>query len=258
MAGARIIFPDFREEQADSRYPFVDRATLKTSGDGLEIPRNGVIDAVIYAIDSGTSAYLSRVVISGNTVTVAIGSISGNAIASATYSPLSIPKNGYLVLRDAYNRPAGSLLCTQECLAVIGGWPEGTHVFSLTSAEFVSSVVIPAQENCVRAIQSPDELNFFTGDVWIIGDAGVVVRKEDESTIRIDINGEPLFKRWLCEGTAAGFSPGPFLQTINGCTPDEYGNFNITAVGHGTPDTILRIYPDNGQLKIGLVGRKIV
>jgi hypothetical protein len=187
-----------------------------------------------------------------------VGSETGAEICSGAYSPISLPENGQIQLTDVYGRPAGLLITTTDCLSLLGGWPAGTHVFNLTDTEFVSSVVVPAQEQCARAMQSFDELNFLTGDVWLIGDAGVVVRQESDEVVRIDINGEPLFKRLLCEGTAENYSPGPFLQTINGCTADEYGNFNITVVGQGTPDTILRIFPTNGQLKIGLVGKKVV
>ena len=258
MAGSRIIFPEFRDEQADSKYPFADTAALKTAGDGFELPRDGVIDAAIYAIGAGARAYLSRVVVGGNTVTLAVGDENNFNTAQVTYSPLTAPKNGQLYLRDTYGRPAGMLILTELCLALLGGWPTKEHVFDIAASEFVSSVVVPAQENCVRAIQSEDELNFLTGDVWLIGGNGVVLRQEDEEVIRIDINGEPLFKRLLCEGGDEPYAPGPFLQTINGCGPDEYGNFNITAMGQNTPDTVLRIYPDKNQLKIGLVGKKVI
>ena len=35
---SRILFPDFRDEQKDSRYPFVDTANL-TADDGAKIGR---------------------------------------------------------------------------------------------------------------------------------------------------------------------------------------------------------------------------
>lgn len=258
MAGARIIFPDFRDEQADSKYPFADTATLKTAGEEFELPRDGFIDVVIFAINSGSNAYLSEVLIEGSTVTLIVGAANASDIASASYTPLSVPENGHLYLQDEYGRPAGLLIMTKECLATFSGWPAGSHVFNPEDTEFVSSVVIPAQEQCVRAIQSPDALNFFTGDVWLIGDAGVVVRQESNEVIRVDITGEPLFKRLLCEGTAENYRTGPFLQTINGCGPDEYGNFNIVVAGKSAPDAILRIYPQDGQLNIGMVGRRVV
>jgi hypothetical protein len=258
MAGARIIFPEFRDEQADSKYPFADTASLQTAGDGLELPRDGIIDAAIYAINGSARAYISRIVVDGNNVTIAVGDETSFDLARVTYSPLNAPSNGHLYLQDTYGRPAGLLILTKFCLALFGGWPVKTHVFGMTDSEFVSSVVVPARESCVRAIQSENEFNFLTGDVWLIGGDGIVVRQESEAVVRIDINGEPLFKRLLCEGGDEPYEPGPFLQTINGCGPDEYGNFNITAMGQNTPDTVLRIYPDKNQLKIGLVGKKVI
>lgn len=258
MAGARIIFPNFRDEQSDSKYPFADSATLETAGDALKFPRNGFIDAALYAIAGRERAYLSGVTVSRSAVSIFVGDEENTNVASAAYAPLSAPESGQLYLQDTYGRPAGMLIATKECLALLAGWPVGPHVFDIEATEFVSSVVFPAREPCVRAIQSDDELNFLTGDVWFIGDAGVVVRQVEEDVIKIDVVGEPLFKRLLCEGTAEDYSPGPYLQTINGCGPDEYGNFNITVVGQETPDTLLRIYPENNQLRIGLVGKKVI
>jgi hypothetical protein len=258
MAGSRIIFPEFRDEQADSKYPFADTASLQTADGALSLPRNGIIDAAIYAINSSNRAFLSRVIVRSGAVTIVIGDEDNIDVARATYNPLSAPENGTLYLQDGYGRPAGILLVTDFLMALLGGWPAQEHVFNPEDTEFVSSVVMPAREDCVRAIQSEDGINFLTGDVWLVGGAGVVVRQESEEVIRIDINGEPLFKRLLCADADAPYAPGPFLQTINGCGPDEYGNFNITAMGQNKDDTVLRVYPDKDALKIELVGKKVV
>jgi hypothetical protein len=265
MVGARIIFPEFRDEQADSRYPFADTATLKADT-GVELPRDGIIDAVVYPIGGSAAAYISAVVITATTVTIEIGSNTTTFTCAATYSALKPPVTGVLALYDSYGRPAGLLLFTEVALQLMASWGETTHTFQRAATEFVASVVIPAQEPGVRGILTPSG-ELLTGDVWLIGDRGVVLRQTARNTIRVDIVGAPLFKRVDCVdsvGENVGvFRPKTFIKTINGISPDKFGNFNLTIAAKSTngsiiTDSILRIYPENNALKIEAVGNKVL
>lgn len=260
MSGARILYPQFRAEQSDSRYPFADSATLMSTAQKLDIGRDTFFDATIYTIGGSRQAYISSIVVNPQQITIWVGDVANKDRAAASFNPLSPPENGVLDLFDEYARPAGKLLSTPLNLARFSGWPTGTHNFTVAATEFVSSVVIPAREPGVRALKTLDS-PILTGDVWLVGGRGVVVRQEDATTIRIDIIGEPLFSRYICDEFNR-FEPRTFLQTftINGvtCGPDEYGNFIITATGHGASDTVLRVYPQDGNLRIDTVGRKVV
>jgi hypothetical protein len=260
MSGARIIFPEFRDEQGDSKYPFADTATL-TAATGFELPRTSFIDASIYAIGAQTRVYITNITVAADAVTVTIGDSGSSSRCSATYNPLNPPEDGLLKLEDAYGRPAGVLLSSRDALALFGGWSVDTHTFAPAAAEFVSTVVTPAQEAGVRGLTiSTGDL--LTGDVWLIGDRGVVLREIAPNVIRVDIVGAPLFKRLDClndDGTPKeAFTPKTFIRTINGCGPDEYGNFNITVATKTAQDSVLRIYPENGVLKIAAVGSKVL
>lgn len=265
MVGARIIFPEFRDEQSDSRYPFADTATL-ISDTEFELPRAGFIDAVVYAIGGDVSAHISTIVVTDTAVTITLSTATNTAICSATYESLSPPENGQLALSDIYGRPAGLLLLTVDAMRAIGGWPIATHTFSRAATEFVAGVVIPAQEPGVRGILTPDG-ELLTGDVWLIGDRGITLRQTAPNTIRVDITGAPLFKRLQCideDGENVGvFQPKNFIKTINGVAPDKFGNFNFTIAakpvnGSIMTDSILRIYPENDVLKIEAVGSKVL
>ena len=260
MSGARIVFPQFRDEQADSRYPFADRATLLSTERKLDIGRDTFIDATLYPIGGTKQAYISAIIVSPSLVTIQIGDPGVKNRATATYNPLDPPQNGVLQLQDKYGRPAGMLLSTTLALSRFSGWPAETHTFAVAATEFVSTVVIPAREPGVRAL-TVDGKDIYTGDMWIIGSRGVTVRAENDTTVRVDIIGEPLFARYICDPLDR-FQPKSFLRTItiNGatCGPDEYGNFVFTATGHGANDTILRIYPQDGVVKIDTVGRRVI
>jgi hypothetical protein len=254
MAGTRIIFPQFRDEQSDSRYPFIDTATLRTGN--LEIGRTAIVDAVLYPIGGIARAYISTIEVTTQTVTIWIGAQNNNKICKAEFSAVSSGVLEDLPLVDNYNRPAGLLLVDGIEIAKLAGWPQGSHVFRATTTEFVSSVVIPAQEPGVRAVlPATDEL--MTDDIWLVGDQGIVVRGISEQVIRIDIVGEPLFRRLLC-GPINQFDPPQFVKTINGCPPDIYGSFIITATDINVEDTALRVYPENNGLRIDLLGTKTV
>lgn len=260
MSDARILYAQFRDEQEDSRYPFADNATLVSSERGLDIGRDTFIDASLYPIDADRGAYISAIVVTATEITIQIGDVGLRKRATATYSPLAIPENGTLDLIDIYGRPAGMLLSTPFLLARFAAWPLETHTFTAAATEFVSSVVIPARAPGVRGIYAANSA-LLTGDVWLIGDRGVVLRKVDDHTIRADITGEPLFARHLCEPIGK-FTPKTFVKTITTnsipCGPDDYGNFVLTATDYGVSDTVLRIYSQDGNIKIDVVGRKVV
>jgi hypothetical protein len=260
MSGARILFPEFRDEQADSRYPFADTAAL-VADTGFSISRTAFIDGSIYAIGAQARVYIATITVAPDLVTITLGDGSSDALCSASYNPLTAPSSGALNFYDSYGRPAGLLLSTQTDLALFGGWDAGTHTFDIGATEFVASIVIPAQEPGVRGILLPTG-ELLTGDVWLIGDQGVVIRQTDLNVIRVDIVGEPLFRRLLCladDGTPkSAFTPKNFVKTINGCGPDEFGNFNITVATKSGNDSVLRVFPENNVLKIEAVGSRVL
>ena len=264
----RIIFPDFREEQGDSRYPFSDTATLR-SNTGFFIPKECFVDINVYIINGELGTYLSAIVIDNNSVTLRFSDLTRRNTCTAHYGPLALGTEKYntLTLADIHGRQVGVIVGLNSGLKLLSGWPVGTHTFAPAATELVASVVTPAQEPGVRGLLAPSG-ELLTGDVWLIGDQGVVLREIGNNTIQVNVVGVPLFKRVQCldeNGNPIGdFSPRNFLKTINGCGPDEYGNFTITVAAHtdGTTDglkaaSILRIYPENNGLKIGTVGSRV-
>lgn len=255
MAGTRIIFPQFREEQGDSRYPFRDSATLR-SDDSLDIGRGTFIDVVIHAINGLAGAHISSIVVTTQTVTIWFGDRTVSKVCKAEFPTLGVTDITELPLVDNYGRPAGLLIVDSVEISKFSGWPQGEHLFRPRATELVATVVIPAQEPGVRAVLPPTN-ELMTDDIWLVGDQGVVVRAEGDTVIRIDIVGEPLFRRFLC-GPLNKFDPPQFVKTINGCPPDMYGNFTITATNLSASDAALRVYPENNALKIDLLGAKVL
>lgn len=263
MTSSRILFPQFRDEQSANRYPFADSASL-ISTDGLKIDNDMFVDASFFGIGVGRQVYLSSVTISAQTATLTIGDASNVTQLTGSYDILNPPDNGVVNFVDAYGRPGGILLATPtvrnedgtiqqvSTLSRFSAWNPGQHRFNNDTTEFVSTVVIPANEPGVRAL-TPETAQLQTGDVWLVGKNGIVLRAEGEHVIRVDIVGVPLFKRLVC-APQTEFPTKNFLRTINGCGPDEYGNFIITATDKNVPHPTVRIYPNNGTLAFDTIG----
>ena len=221
MSSARILFPQFRDEQADSKYPFADHVTLLAINTGIRLPTDLFLDASFFGIGTNVGLYLSAVIVTTQTVTVTIGDSGADRKFTATYASASPPDSGVLNFVDTYGRPAGLLVAAPTVrdaagtikevtpLVDLAAWPAGEHRFNAATAEFVASVSVPAQEPGVRAITASSSPEISTGDVWLIGNAGVVLRVEGANTIRVDVVGVPLFKRFVC-APLTSFPPKKF------------------------------------------------
>jgi hypothetical protein len=135
-------------------------------------------------------------------------------------------------------------------------WGFGTYTFTRAGTEIAATAFIPALEPGVRALTIGDQ-GFITGDVWLVGDKGVVLSVEDETTVRVDTVGVPLFNRAACDDAGKNKPSPRFVSTINGCPADEFGNFTLTATDRdivGNDTTVLRVYPTDYGLVIEAAG----
>lgn len=258
MAGARILYPQFREEQLESRYPFADNATLtSTTNSSITIASDTFIDAAFFPIGGGRQLYISSITVETQKILITVGDAGNSKRISATYDPINPPEDGIIQFFDTYGRPAGFLLSAPLKLARLSSWAVGAYEFTLAATAFVAAVAIPANEPGVRALQTENN-EILTRDIWLVGDQGIVVRQDGERVIRIDIVGVPLFKRFLCAPTGEPFPTTNYIKTINNCGPDAYGNFTFTATNFEVDDSVLRIYPDNGTIVIDSIGRSAI
>jgi hypothetical protein len=264
---ARIIHRQWRDEQADSKHPFADSASL-ISREGAAIDKAIFLDANIYPVGGSENMYLSSIAVGSDQVVLYIGTLADAQLCSGVFDPLNPPST--VRLEDMWGRAAGVLVSDELLLAQFQSWELGTYTFDDDAAEFAAAVCVPTPEIGVRGLITEDG-DLFTGDVWLTGEYGVVVREDldesdgDKRVIRIDAVGDPLFRRLLCEGTAQSplgpvdlFKSINYLKTINGMAPDQYGDWKITAGSNEAYDTILRIYPTPEGVKFEAVGERTV
>lgn len=268
----RILYPQFRDQFEPTKYPFGDRASLRNS-EGRIILEGTFLDAHLYPIGGREGIYLSSVVVTHQDVTLWIGDSVQKQLASGVITVPNFPD--HVLLQDAYDRPAGILVSSPDRLAMFYTWGIGAHEFTPTQSQFAATCCMPTPEIGVRGIILEDG-SIFTGKVWIVGDDGVVVRYETVmlpracnqpaetiNVIRVDIVGDPLFRRRLCEDKELFTTPNPvrIVRIRNGdyvfeCTPNEFGNMTIQMNDNLAADTVLRVRTTEEGIVFEAVGSK--
>ena len=245
----RILHPQFRDENADSRYPFTDSSTLLGSA-GRQLDENWLLDALLYPPNNTSPLAVLSIEINGADMTVFVGvSSSGTVLCSGTISLEDTP-DGSIPMTDEFGRPAGILLADPNALTALRQYAIGTVSFAPGTAEFVASVVVATPEPGVRNFA--DKTNPpLANDVWLVGENGVQLTKTEEGYVRVDIVGEPLFVRFTCAETAA-FEAPVFLRTINSIPPTYWGGFTLQVGRVLSTKPALRIFSQDDTIYIGL------
>lgn len=259
-----ILFPEWHDETRQLSYPFSDAAS-RTNGI-LEIPKWLFLDGRLYPIGGGERLYLTRVTRAAEIITLGIGSVDAGELATTSYSVIAPPANNELIFTDAYGRPAGMLLAAPQSLAIFGAIGQGTFEFTVDQTPFATTVVVPQSDAGVRGVIT-DDGDILTGDIWLVGEDGVVIREEGGAA-RIDIIGDPFATRVLCEDEEPADDPGAGedeavldaycpLKTINKYSPDRYGRFELSVGSNQSLTNIMRITPGGeGSLRIELLGQR--
>jgi len=247
---SKIVFGDWRDDNVQRKYPFADDATL--SSDFLTIPNSLFIDGRLYPIGGNETLYLNRVTREGSVITFAVFATGPGELATASYDVTAIPENGQLAFYDSYGRAAGMLLSTPDALQAFSGLNSGNYPFLAAETKFAPAVNVPQPDSGVRGFVLPSGEIMF-GDVWIVGEDGVVVRRDEDGSLRVDVIGDPFAARKLCEDEVVGdedtdaTSPYCPLETINGIPPDAWGNYKLIAGSNQSLSTLLRITPVTQQ-----------
>jgi len=255
MGTEREYGHEWRDEIKPTKYPFTDSSTLMTS-DNLSFYKEAVYDASFYIVNWNSRLFLTSVEVysdSNKVVRLNIGDVSTIKAAYAEIDPFNIPE--IITFKDALGRQAGIMVVDPVSLSFLQSWSLGIHSFR-SNAEFVTSVITPMPSGYVTSIKDTTG-EYLSGDVWLVGDDGVVLRNVGNN-ITVDIIGDPLFKRREYDDPTS-FATPRFVKTINGYSPDENGDFKIVVGDYLARNTILRIYPDPSLpgLRIELVGQSL-
>lgn len=262
--------PEWRSSNRATRYPFAETATM-TATDGVVILEGTFVDAAVYPVGGTAGLFLSSLVIDNQAATIHVGNEGREQLCSATF-PLADPGE-VLALTDAHGRAAGVLVSEPGRLLTLQACGVGTHTFGPAATPFCASVCVPTPEVGVRGILLEDG-TVMVGNVWLLGDDGVVLTAgmatlparpgapaRDVQTIRVDVVGDPLFRRRLCGGST--FTSPAFIRQVrltgeNGesfvLSPDANGRIDLSVTDADAADTVLRITTTQDGITVAAVG----
>lgn len=260
----RVTHPQWRSQLENVRYPFADSASL-TNDAGDAILDGTFLDATVYPQGNEGVVYVSSIVVSRQKIRIYLGTSDVEQIAYGEFNTVSPPE--ILKFVDMYGRPAGLFVSESIRLAIFQSWKQGTHTFTLEQTELAVSTVIPKREIGVRGFILPDG-SVMTGDVWFVGEDGVVLEYVSHTelgdgvdAIRINVVGDPLFRRRLCTGQELFQTPRFVKKLIvtNNCdriesTPDDAGNIQIFAASVTEEASVLRIVNTGNGITFKAVG----
>jgi hypothetical protein len=231
-----IRHPEWRDSHEPTKYPFGQDCTLVNEA-GDVIFETTFLDATFYVIGAQAGLYLSRISVDVDNVTIWVGDPTVAQLAYGTFTRAEPPDELRFV--DNYGRPAGLLVSESIRMALFSSWPAGDHDFLPTQTQFVARCCHALPMVGVRGFEL-DDGSILTGDVWLVGDDGVVLSCDsvDEAgacgedvtsttAVRVDIVGDSLFRRKLCS-TPDFFETPHYLQTVTFCAPgllDSYSSY---------------------------------
>lgn len=252
---------EWRDEQQQTRYPFAESATLSGQG-GVRIPEGMFIDAAIHAIGLTGVAHLTGIAIQRSEVTLYVGDAATRDLCSVSFNPVTPPET--LALEDRLGRPAGVLVADVGLLSSLQSWTPGSYRFEPQATAFAASCVHPMPEQGLRGFLLPNG-TLVTGDVWLVGGSGVILRVDEEGTdpvIRVDVVGDPLARRRLCEDAELFTTPRLIraLRIVKGdteivVTPDARGDVQLVVGDHLVDDPVLRLRTTGDGLILETVGQ---
>ena len=246
------LFPPWRNENGERKYPFTDGSTLRSYGGEATIPLGTFLDARIYVFGGTAVRYLSSVASLAGEITL---TFSDGSVASKVTGVFAGTDTIYLV--DLSGRPAGLVLVDVNKLQALAG-DNATMLFDASSASLVASTVVPLPWKGVTAMLATEPTSGafvpYSGAVWLVGGTGVILSAED-GFVRVDITGDAYYRRRQCAEGGAELSPPACFKTINNLAPDGQGNFLILP-GLENTDNVIRIDPKTSGLIISLIGGK--
>lgn len=246
---SQVVTREFVDQLADTPYPFSDASDLRAHT-GFRLDYGIIQDAAIYIPGEAVGLSLTSLTISPRSAVFGFGTPTSPDMVSGSCDPLE-PVDA-VALTDARGQDRGTLALNTARVGRLSAWTYDTHLFS--AAELVATVVLPLPATGVQTLAAASSAGK-TGDVWLYGEGGVVVRHVS-GEIRFDVTGDPLFLRRLCEPVEL-FQNQSYLKTINGC-PGRNGRFDLLAGTSIAADSVLRVYATDNGLRVEAAGAQIL
>lgn len=180
------VFHEYRNQHEHRSFPFLDNASLRST-DGLQLPTDFLVDALLHPIDLPNQLYLKTLSFTSRYMTFA-DTVTGAVHGIGYYDDTDV----VLVYEDSpVGRQIGVVTLGAGRRAVPRG---GTYTFNPEATTLTPAAYYPLNQPGVRGILL-DSGTLYTGAVKMIGRNGVIVHSYIDNTgrhiIRFDVRGEP-------------------------------------------------------------------
>ena len=184
------IYQEWESQNARRNYPFADLATL-TDQQGIRLPLDFLLDAVLYPADLQGVCYLQNIV--GPARQLVFGdSVTRKSVGTAQWVPGAVSVVVYDV--SGYSRPIGIL---QLGPGITYLESNQTRTFDPEATPLTPTCFFAVNQQGVQGIILPDG-TLMTGDITIEGQDGIVVTTAGQ-TLRVDAVGKAAPDQSSCE-----------------------------------------------------------
>lgn len=183
------------QETKRSPYPFVDIATLKDASGLLGLSASWVLDAKLWpAMAAPAKVYLQSIARSRGLLRFTVASTE-EVLCTAEVSDFNKRR---LAFFDARGVQSGFMSFAAGALQHIYDRPSAVYLFPVEATEFVPAVLSPALISGLGAVRGSSG-GAVQEDVRLVGGEGVALHVIPGGKIRIDIIGDPYYRRDTCD-----------------------------------------------------------
>lgn len=193
-----LVNLEWRNLNSNRNYPFADSATMGFAE--YILPQSWILDARIYIRNSYNQeqpCYISKLVRTAEAVVLTVSSSETTVVGQAT---ISLTSSADMINVLDGTIVTGCLVIDPNRTSLLQAVDEGEYVLEATVAPIVAS--------CCEFLPSPQvqSINSQVDNVTLVAREGISLSREDNSTIKVSIIGDPHFTRYNCaptDGSAA-------------------------------------------------------
>lgn len=265
----KTYHPQWRDENAEIRYPFEDECTLSDHSSQLFLTDDWLVDAAVYSPVAQPPVYVSRIEVYGNSARVelsdSVGQLLGHGmIVKQSTMPIAV--------LDSNDLTVATLVPSESANASVFSAGDGEFLFSPAATTIIASCVLENPAASLQGFRVGDEL-YLQNEIILVGEGGVQLTMEavqevdaqgdtnDVSLVRIHAVGDA--QRLTAECDDPSRRPARFIQEVvfqygdmtHSCFPDEYGNIVLMSASPAVEDSALRVQNMDNRIRLELMGR---
>lgn len=231
----KVLNIDWLEENSNRKYPFYDFSTLKDQSNTFTIPNDFLVDLTfihLYDSDINLTQFYLKEIIHSSSILILNFYYGSNFFINFRIDKSQHTKNKtYTNIKDGFYQ-----VITIQTLDTINKQPYGKFTFDLEATRLLPHC-IKVFLSCVRKIniiKAGVVQHEYYGSVSLEAGANIQLARTGN---KIEISAISDAELNLIDECMEQLASSPPIRTINGITPDEYGNINLVGLDGISIDT---------------------